>query len=1004
MSRTNNTEKATIKVAWHTQPVEDISAQLNTSLENGLTEDEAVKRQQIYGLNELESKQGNSWIRILLRQFLDLMNWIFIALGAVSLGLKDYITGPILIAVAFINFYLTFQQEYAAEQTLAALKELSTPTADVTRDGNLQTIASNQLVPGDILVLKEGDSVAADARLVYLSNLEAEEALLTGESMPVQKELITLNDENEPLGDRRNMVYSSTFISKGRGQAIVTSTGMKTEIGKVAEKLSDADDGSRTQIQKGLHRMYLFLLCVSVVSIIIVFASVKFKIDYPIVMYAINAALSVLPAGLTTVLTLTLVIGGKEMTRHRAIVRKLKVLETLGSLTHIFSDKTGTLTMARMVVVRFWTPKEGYFYVTPNGLAPQGEAYRTFDKLEDNPLNSKSTELFEKEKLHVNEDIARLIECAALCNMSSIRCREPKDDEIKVHKSLTKTSTRHSNVAIDMPTQEKDIGESDEWIPSGAPTEVALQVFAHKFDRGKPRLATDYGWELIQEYQFNSTIKKMSTVWYNQQSNYTAVFTKGAVEKILPICQGAESKEWQDEVMSRVDSLAAKGLRVIALAYRKEEGAVYDANTNRDLVEKDLIFLGLTGIYDPPRPESLQAVKEAHQAGISVHMLTGDHVITATAIAKELNILNEKMSPEVLKELVMTGPQFDALTDDEIDQLLHLPFVVARCSPETKVKMIEASKRRDYIAAMTGDGVNDSPSLRKASVGIAMGKNGSDVAKQASDIILTDDNFATIIRAIAEGRRIYQNIQRFLLYYWISVLSLWLVLMVALAFRDTENRSVLPISTIQILFFFVVVTPPAGVLSILPPSKTIMKEPPRSPKESLFNREIILDLFSYAICLAVLSLISFIIPLYTRGHHGIEGANCDTSFDYASCESLYRARGLFLAYVSLASIVIMIHCRSHRESEFDMQGIKKTIRTKAVSYTILFDIVCLLIFFYVPDVSQKGFYMLPITWEWAIVVALLFLTIAFGEAYKLLKRRFLKPIKPHQFSEYILTE
>ncbi|OBZ90692.1 Calcium-transporting ATPase 3 [Choanephora cucurbitarum] len=989
---------------WHTKSIEEVSKQLNTSLNDGLTESEAVQRQQVYGFNELESNQGATWIRILLRQFLDIMNWIFIALGAVSLGLKDYITGPILIVIALVNFYLTFQQEYAAEQTLAALKELSTPTAEVIRDGVPQTIASSDLVPGDILVLKEGDSVAADARLVYLSNLEVDEALLTGESVPVQKELTVLDDENEPLGDRKNMVYSSTFVSKGRGQAIVTSTGMKTEIGKVAEKLNDTDDGDRTQIQKGLHRMYVFLLAVGVVSIIVVFASVKFQLDYGIVMYAISAALSVLPAGLTTVLTLTLVIGGKEMTRHQAIVRKLKVLETLGSLTHIFSDKTGTLTMAKMVVVRFWTPQEGYFYVTPHGLAPQGETYRTFDKLDDNPLTTTGIELVEKKQLHTNEGITRLVECAALCNMSSIRRREHEEKELKVHRSLTKTSTRHSNVVIEIPAQEKDNTESDDWIPSGAPTEVALQVFAHKFDKGKPQLLENDGWELVQEYQFNSTIKKMSTVWYNRPLNYTVVFTKGATEKILSLCQGSESQKWQDEVMSHVDSLAAKGLRVIALAYRKEQGKSYDQSTDRDIIEKDLIFLGLTGIYDPPRPESRQAVKEAHQAGISVHMLTGDHVITATAIAKELNILNDTMPPEVLQELVMTGPQFDALTDEQTDSLAHLPFVVARCSPETKVKMIEASKRRSYIAAMTGDGVNDSPSLRKANVGIAMGKNGSDVAKQASDIILTDDNFATIIRAIAEGRRIYQNIQRFLLYYWISVLSLWFVLMVSLAFRDTDNRSVLPISTIQILFVFVVVTPPAGVLSVLPPSKTIMKEPPRSPKESLFNREIILDLLAYFLCLAFFSIISFIIPMYTRGHHGIEGSNCDSYFDYATCESLFRGRGMFLAYLSLASIIVMLHCRSYREPEFDMEGMKKTLKTKAVFFTFLFDIVCLVIFFYVPDVSQKGFYMLPISWEWAIVVAFLVLTIAYGEIYKLLKRRYLKPSKPHQFSPYILME
>ncbi|RCI05059.1 hypothetical protein CU098_009390 [Rhizopus stolonifer] len=956
---------------WHTKSIEQVVQELNTSIEIGLTEQEAVERQSTYGFNELDSGDEATWIKILLHQFLDIMNWIFIALGIVSMVLGDYITGSLIIVVAIFNFYLTFQQEYAAEQTMAALKSLSSPTANVIRDGKEQTIASNALVPGDLLLIKEGDSVAADARLIHLSNLEADEALLTGESVPVQKKLIVLEKEDEPLGDRRNMVYSSTIIAKGRGQAIVTSIGMKTEI------------------------------------VIIVLASVKFHADRDIGMYAMTSALSVLPAGLTTVLTITLVMGGKEMTKQRAIVRKLKVLETLGSITHIFSDKTGTLTMAKMVVVRFWTPQEGYFYLTPNGLAPQGNIYRTHDELIDNPLSSEKTELIDKPQLLMSSETKHFIECAALCNMSSIHRREDTENTITRHESLSKMTSRHSNVVIEMPQaeEEKDNSESDNWIPSGAPTEVALQVFAHKFNKGKPQLIAEDGWEMIQEYQFDSTIKRMSTVWYNRPQDHTFVFTKGATERILPLCINMPTQESHIEVMNHLNVLASKGLRVIAMAYRKEESNMFEKDRDRSIIEKDLIFLGLAGIYDPPRAESLQAVKEAHQAGISVHMLTGDHAITATAIAKELNILNEKtMSPEVLKELVMTGPQFDAMTEEEVDALPHLPFVVARCSPETKVKMIVASKRRNYIAAMTGDGVNDSPSLRIANVGISMGKNGSDVAKQSSDIILTDDNFATIIRAIAEGRKIYQNVQRFLLYFWIALLGLWLVLILALAIRDPNNKSAAPISTIQMLFLYVAFTPPAGVLSFQPASKTVMKEPPRSPKESLFNREIVMDLFVYSLGFAAFSFIAFIIPLYTRGHHGIEGSACEVNFDYAACESFFRGRGVLLAFMTLGTLVVMVHCRSYREIEWGPRGLKETFKSKTVIYTLSFDIVCLMIFYYVPTVAEKGFYMLGFSWEWAIVVGLLIVYAIFGEFYKLLKRKFMKPVKPHQLSKYIAVE
>ncbi|KAL9542561.1 hypothetical protein MBANPS3_008548 [Mucor bainieri] len=1007
--------------SWHTKTVEQVVDQLQTSLTLGLSEEEVVRRQQVYGLNELTADGGVTWFKILMRQLVDVMNWIFIVLGVVSYVLGDYITGSLLIVVAIVNTYLSFQQEYAAEQTLAALRDLSSPRADVIRNGKEQTIDSKQLVPGDMLLIKEGDSAAADARLVYLSNLEADEALLTGESLPVQKQLIVLDKEDEPLGDRINMIYSSTIISKGRGQAIVTGIGMQTEIGKVASQLSEANhDGDRTRIQKSMNHMYIGLLCVAVLSVIVVFASVKFQnIDRDIVMYAVTCALSVLPAGLTTVMTVTLVLGGKEMTKQRAIVRKLKVLETLGSVTHIFSDKTGTLTMAKMVVVRFWTPSEGYFYVTPNGLAPQGDIYQTYDAV-DEQVDFGKAALVENKSL--SHDTNRLVECAALCNMSSIRKKEQeeqaisKDDEKAAsavavvrhdQHALEKKKSRVSAIDLPAPAPEDEEQEgtaSDDWVASGAPTEVALQVFAHKFGRGKPALTEQGEWEMIEEYQFDSTIKRMSTVWYNRPLNHTCVFSKGAAERILPLCINTTAD--YDAIMQHVEALAAKGLRVMAMAYRENvDASLVHTSNGRELLECDLTFAGLCGILDPPRKESKQAVREAHRAGISVHMLTGDHQITATAIAKELNILNEKtMSPQMLQQLVMTGPQFDALTEDEIDALPHLPFVVARCSPETKVKMILASKRRNNISAMTGDGVNDSPSLRIADVGIAMGKNGSDVAKQASDIILTDDNFATIIRAIAEGRRIYQNMQRFLLYFWIALLGLWLVLILCLAIRDPNNRSVSPMSTIQMLFLYVAFTPPAGELSIQPASKTVMLEPPRPPTESLFNREIIMDLLVYSLGLAAVCLAAFIIPLYTGGHHGVEGVNCEANFDYAACESFFRGRGLFLAVITCATLVLMIHCRSYRDSEWGLRGLKETLKSKTILYTLLFDIGCLVIFFYAPSVAVKGFYMLWITWEWAIVIAMVVFIILYGELYKLLKRQYLKPLEAHALSEFITVD
>ncbi|KAI9276124.1 hypothetical protein BY458DRAFT_473016 [Sporodiniella umbellata] len=952
---------------WHIHSIDEVAKRLSTDTDNGLSSDQVNERQTTFGFNELSADGGPKWLKVLLGQFTDAMNWIFIALAIASYVLQDYVTGSMLLVIALLNLYLGFSQEYAAEQTLAALRNLSSPMADVIRDGIEQSIPSREMVPGDIILIKEGDSVGADARLIYVSNLEADEALLTGESVPVSKQLVVLEHQDEPLGDRINMAYSSTVISKGRGRGIVTSTGMHTEIGKVAKKLNDSGDSDRTRLQKSLDRMYIALLITAVICVIIVLASVKFQADYDIGMYSMTAALSVLPAGLTTVMTVTLVLGGKEMTRQRAIVRKLKCLETLGSVTNIFSDKTGTLTMAKMVVVRFWTPLEGFFYVTPNGLAPTGDVYRTYKGLPDQIAKDSTSTLLDKQSL--SPETTHLVQCAALCNVSSIYLKESND-------SLKKETT------------------SDDWISSGAPTEVALQVFAHKFDMGKPDLCSE-GWEQLSEYQFDSTIKRMSTICLNKNTGEIFVFTKGAAERITQLCSNTS----QDDpiIMDKVNTLAEKGLRVMAMAYRKLDmssnvSAEELQKLQRDDVERDLIFLGLTGIYDPPRDESRQAVHEAHQAGISVHMLTGDHEITATAIAKEINILKKNLTPEDAKRQVMTGTAFDAMTDDEIDQLPELPLVVARCSPDTKVKMIQASARRKNISAMTGDGVNDSPSLRIADVGIAMGKNGSDVAKQASDIILTDDNFATIIRAIAEGRRIYKNMQRFLLYYWICLFGLALVVIVCLAIRDPEGRSAAPLSTLQMIFIYIAITPPAGSLSTQPASKTVMREPPRPPTEGIFSREILIDTFGYSVGLCVVCMISYVVPLFTIGN-GIGGVNCDSNFIEDVCSSFFRARTSLLVTLCFSSVVIMVHCRSFRNSEWNWEGIKATFKSKTINGTLIFIIVCLCIFMYIPQVAIKGFRMLGITWEWGLDIGLVLLLIAYGEVFKFTKRKLMKPLE-----------
>ncbi|CAO3592175.1 unnamed protein product [Absidia cylindrospora] len=787
---------------------------------------------------------------------------------------------------------------------------------------------------------------------------------------------------------------------------------MNTEIGKVATKLNEAGDGDTTQLQKSLNKMYIALMATSALCVIIVLATVKFKANYDVGMYCMTAAMSVLPAGLTTVLTVSLVMGGKEMTKQKAVVRKLKCLETLGSVTNIFSDKTGTLTMAKMVVVRFWTPQQGFFYVEPNGLVPRGKVYAT-EGLVDNTKqyqDLKALDTSDTKASPLDHDIKQLVHCAALCNMSSVRRRHDDDDQNNERLTADTINERHhadpekppsSPTSQDQVTEtEEGVEESsDDWIASGAPTEVALQVLAHKFGMGKPTLMAK-NWTLLSEYPFDSTIKRMSTLYVHHDDDSgddrVVLFSKGAAECILPLCINIDSEKESEHVHSTVDLLAGKGLRVMAMAYRAMDNVDMEKvkDMSRDDIERELVFVGLAGIYDPPRAESRQAVDEAHGAGISVHMLTGDHEVTATAIAKEINILNETtMSKETIRSLVMTGTQFDAMSDDDIDQLVRLPLVVARCSPETKVKMIQASKRRHNISAMTGDGVNDSPSLRIADVGIAMGKNGSGVAKQASDIILTDDNFATIILAIAEGRRIYQNMQRFLLYYWICLAGSAIVVLIALVVRDPAGHAVAPLSTLQMVLIYCAITPPASSLSIQPASKTVMIEPPRPSNESLFNKEILMDTFAYSIGTAIICAVAFFVPLFAGvdGPVGVAGVDCDSNYQPWLCDSLYRSRGSLLVTFLLSTLVTMAHCRSYRFSEWGIDGIKKTLRSRVWVGVLIFDIVVMVLFLYIPVVAIKGFRQLGISWEWGMNIGLVILYIAFGDFYKWCKRRTMAP-------------
>ncbi|KAJ3041253.1 Na+ ATPase [Rhizophlyctis rosea] len=970
---------------WHTTPIPDVEQALSTSVMIGLSPEEALHRQSKYGPNELEGDQGNVMLRIILQQFLDPMNWVFIALGIFGFVMKDWPTGSILTAITFVNFYLTFSQEYAAEQTLAALRSLSAPTATVLRSGTESTIASRDIVPGDIIIIKDGDSVPADCRLFFASNLETDEALLTGETMPVSKDVGVVGDAEAGVGDQMNMCWSSTIVTRGRGKALVTATGMSTQIGSVATQTlsTDAKSGP-TQIQKALYKMYIALLLVALLGVLLVLGVAHFRVSDSVGKYALSAALSVLPAGLTTVLTVTLVLGGKEMARHRAVVRKLKCLETLGSLTHVFSDKTGTLTQAKMVVTCGWVPRTGFLSVEAEGVVPKG---RVFVSGAEPAWSVEEAEgmggrVVAGGKGGMDEDVEALVLCAALCNVAS------------VSKSVVE--------------EKGGDGEKVEWSTSGSPSEVALQVFAHKLGMGRPvlemggREGRDDVWERVTEFPFDSRLKRMSVVYIKRlggggaETDTAHVFSKGAVEIILSHCQNI-TPEHHTQIMSTVTTLASRGLRIMGFATKSVPlltatslHTTPSTPTIREEIESTLTFLGLLCIRDPPRPESATSVHQAHQAGISVHMLTGDHLDTAVSIAHDIGILPARNSlpPDQLRNLITTGPELEHMSPSDLDAMPHLPLVVARCTPDTKTKIIEAAHRRHYITAMTGDGVNDSPSLRLASVGIAMG-SGSDVAKSASDIILTDDNFATIITAIAEGRRIYSNIQRFLLYYWIPLLCCFIIIITNLWVRDPLGFTVSPLTPVGMMFVYVAMTPPAATLSARKADVGTMRRPPRPVGESLFNKEILWDVFVYSFAMAGICVGGYWGVLWGVSRGRGVGGRCDEEFEEGGCRGLFEARGVLLLLFSLLAYVQAVHLLSFRQSEFFTSRFWTTVKTdRTWSVSVVLTVVGWAVFSYVRVVAVGGFGMLGPGWEgWVAVLAGVVGFLCVGEGYKAVKRR-----------------
>ncbi|CAZ84660.1 unnamed protein product [Tuber melanosporum] len=878
------------KAAPHAATPCALASLYSVDMSSGLTAKEAAERLSRDGPNKLTDTGGITWWSVLVRQVSNSLTLVLVIAMAASYGMLDFIEGSVISAVILLNIVIGFAQDYRAEKTMQSLHSLSAPIATVVRNnGRIEKVKAEEIVAGDIVRVSVGDVVPADLRLFEGMNFETNEALLTGESLPIAKTpLLTLPHADYPLGDRTNMAYSSSTVTKGRAVGIVVATGMNSEVGRIAELLrgNKRDEGESfitrtwgrakmtmknvlglvgTPLQVKLSKFALLLFGLAVLLAIIVFSANKWKINDEVLIYGICVAVAVIPESLIAVLTITMAVGTKTMAKGHVIVRKMQALEAVGGVTNICSDKTGTLTQGKMIA--------------------------------------------------------------------------------------------HTVVDGDMPSL----------IDSG-------------------------NWDLLAEHPFDSTVKRMTVIYKNIHTNTVEAFMKGAGEVVIPNLNiPGEEKE---EILNRIERLAGEGLRVLCVAQKTLPSSATCDTGNRAAVESQMNFLGLVGLYDPPRLETFEAVRKCKVAGVKVHMLTGDHIRTAAAIAHEVGIISPAMPAAQAATMVMTAGQFDALSEDEIDKLEALPLVIARCSPTTKVRMVEALHRRGAFCVMTGDGVNDSPALKRADVGIAMGLSGSDVAKDASDLVLTDDNFASIVRAVEEGRRLFDNIQKFIMHLLISNISQVVLLLIGLAFADRNGVSVFPLSPLEILWVNMITSSFLALgLGLEEAQPDIMLRPPHDLRQGVFTWEVIIDKMIYGITMGTLCLISFIIVAYGHGD-GDLGYDCNHAYN-SSCGNVFRARATVFAVLSFLLLLTAWEVKHFSRSLFNLdparhKGPLSIFHTLwynqflfwavFAGFTITFPVI------YIPTFNTAVFKHMAITWEWGVVLGCSVAYLLVVESWKGIKR------------------
>ncbi|MDX2039463.1 MAG: cation-translocating P-type ATPase [Isosphaeraceae bacterium] len=903
-------------VPAHALAVEAALEFVESSSDAGLSSAEAAARRARFGPNLLPQAPAVPLWKRFLSQFMEPVIGILLAAALISGITGDIVDTIAILAIVLINGVIGFVQESRAEKALAALQKMSAPMAKAMRDGRLQLIPASELVPGDRIVVEGGDNVPADARLIRSFGLAVQEAALTGESVPVTKDAAPALDAAAPLGDRINMVYLGTTVAAGRGDAVVVATGGATELGKVAGLL-ESTEREPTPLQQRLAELGKVLIYVVLGIAALIFAINTYRGTPWLESFLLSVSLAVaaVPEGLPAVVTLVLALGLQRLVRCNALVRRLPSVETLGSVTVICSDKTGTLTRNEMTVREVVTAS-AHYHVSGSGYAPEGAFHIRVD----------DGEHASGEPIHApgRSDLIRALEVAVWCNTAKV---EPHPEEAGV------------------------------WQVVGDPTEGALVVAARKAQVS----AQDRDERVIHEIPFDSDRKAMSVV-IRLEGTGAAMFTKGAPEVILGLCSSEfrdgsvvpMTEERAEEIRAVAREMAGRALRVLALAERRHEDAGHESVTR----EEDLVFIGLVGMIDPPRSEARAAVLECRTAGIRPVMITGDHPATAWAIARELGLAREG-------DRLMTGLDLDRTTPEELKEAVGDVAVFARVSAEHKLRIVAAFKARGQVVAMTGDGVNDAPAMRAADIGIAMGIAGTDVTKESSDMVLTDDNFNSIVNAIEQGRGIFDNIQKFIHYLLASNTSEVLIMFLAALFGWPA-----PLTAVQLLWINLVTDGlPALALGVEPIEKNVMRRPPRPPRESVLTKSRARLILIHGTLIAFVGLVAFLLTYEN-------GANID------------RAHTATFCTVAFTQLFFSFACRSRSQTLFELGPFSnpKLLGAILVSGLLQFAVVSL------PGVRAVFDVPTSPAGDWLLILPLALAPVTVVEIVKLIRARFQGPM------------